>query len=110
MNLSGPDAGYIATSGCILSCALTMIYDRDHMPTKLASNILKMAIHFSQIKILLYYSKDIYVFYLPLLYILSIGLEFTLLLLRSKIPAFMNVLKNLELLSVLIRVLRFKFK
>lgn len=30
----GPDAGYIATSGCILSCALTMIYDRDHMPTK----------------------------------------------------------------------------
>uniref|UniRef100_A0A914MES1 Saccharopine dehydrogenase NADP binding domain-containing protein n=1 Tax=Meloidogyne incognita TaxID=6306 RepID=A0A914MES1_MELIC len=28
----GPDAGYIATSGCVLSCALTILYDAENMP------------------------------------------------------------------------------
>jgi short subunit dehydrogenase-like uncharacterized protein len=28
----GPDAGYIATSGCILSCAETILFDQENMP------------------------------------------------------------------------------
>ncbi|KAL7071621.1 hypothetical protein ACQ4LE_009267 [Meloidogyne hapla] len=28
----GPDAGYIATSGCVLSCAMTILTDRENMP------------------------------------------------------------------------------
>jgi len=28
----GPDAGYIATAGCVLSCALSMVYDHERMP------------------------------------------------------------------------------
>jgi hypothetical protein len=28
----GPDAGYIATAGCVLSCALTILKDRASMP------------------------------------------------------------------------------
>ncbi|CAI2354978.1 unnamed protein product [Caenorhabditis sp. 36 PRJEB53466] len=30
----GPDAGYIATSGCVLSAALTLILDRAHLPKR----------------------------------------------------------------------------
>jgi len=28
----GPDGGYIATAGCILSCAFTIMKDRPNMP------------------------------------------------------------------------------
>lgn len=28
----GPDGGYIATSGCVLSCAMTVLRDHANMP------------------------------------------------------------------------------
>lgn len=31
----GPDAGYVATSGCILSSALTILEDKNSLPEKL---------------------------------------------------------------------------
>lgn len=30
----GPDAGYYATSGCVLSAALTILKDKDSLPKK----------------------------------------------------------------------------
>lgn len=30
----GPDAGYIATSGCVLASALTILKDKDTLPKK----------------------------------------------------------------------------
>lgn len=30
----GPDAGYIATSGCVLAAALTLLHDKENLPKK----------------------------------------------------------------------------